>query len=58
MLNLKNNTKDRQNRNRLPKRENKLMVTKGKRGRDKLRVQDEQIQTIIRKIDEQQEFTA
>ena len=34
--------------------ENKLMVTKGEEGRDKLRVSDQQIQTIIYKTDKQQ----
>ena len=45
-----------QDRNRLTDIENKLMDTKGERGRgrDKLGVWDEQIYTTIYKIDNQQ----
>ena len=44
-----------QNRNRLTDTENKLIVTKEKRGagRDKLGVWDWQIQTVIHKVDKQ-----
>ena len=37
--------------------ENKLMVTKGEAGREKLGVWDWQIHTILYKIDRQQGFT-
>ena len=37
------------NRDRLTDIENKFMVTKGGRGRDRFRIQDEQIQTLAHK---------